>query len=292
MHGDGSYLASLDMAVPPGTPEDQAKLLTVYSMNYNQCIGELLWAIITCHPDLSFAVTKLCQFATNPAAEHYEAVQRVYRYLNLNPTDGITYWRRRSNPILPDTPAPLPKSHLSDLPPIPFPSPTDPGVVAGYVDSDWASDMRHRRSISGIAYLLAGGVIAYKTRVQPVISTSSTEAEFVAACDAGKIALYLRSILAELGIPQTQATVLYEDNVGAQLMANAGQPTKRTRHMDIKFFALQDWVEHDLLVLERIDTSVNCSDALTKPNNRILFNRHLDRLMGRVAPSYSPTSPL
>jgi hypothetical protein len=53
--------------------------------------------------------------------------------------------------------------------------------------------MRHRRSISVIVYLLAGGVIAYKTRVQPVLSTtgSSTEAEFVAPCDAGKVALYL-----------------------------------------------------------------------------------------------------
>jgi hypothetical protein len=193
---------------------------------------------------------------------------------------------------LPNTPAPLPKSHLSDLLPLPFPSPTESSVVAGSVDSDWASNMHHRRSISGMAYLLAGGVIAYKTCVQPVISTSSTEAEFVAACDAGKIALYLRSILAVLGIPQTQATILYKNNVGAQLMANAGQPTKRTCHMDIKFVALQHWVEHDLLVLEWIDTSVNCPDALTKLNNRILFNRHLDRLMGRVAPSYSPTSPL
>ena len=44
---------------------------------------------------------------------------------------------------------------------------------------------------------------------------SSTEAEFVAAADAGKIALYLRSILAEVGIPKINATILYEDNMGA-----------------------------------------------------------------------------
>jgi hypothetical protein len=37
-----------------------------------------------------------------------------------------------------------------------------------------------RRSVSGIAFLLAGAVVAYKTRVQPTVSTSSTEAEFVA----------------------------------------------------------------------------------------------------------------
>ena len=48
--------------------------------------------------------------------------------------------------------------------------------------------------------------------------------------------------------------------------------------------------EHDLLLLERIDTSVNCSDALTKPNSRILFNRHLDQLMGRMPPAYATQS--
>ena len=77
---------------------------------------------------------------------------------------------------------------------------TDPADIPstslfGYVDSDWASDIRHRRSVSGIAFLLAGAVVAYKTRVQPTVSTSSTEAEFIAASDAAKMALYIRTIL-------------------------------------------------------------------------------------------------
>jgi len=73
---------------------------------------------------------------------------------------------------------------------------------------------------------------------------SSTEAEFYAASDAGKIALCIRSILNDIGIEQEQAaTPMYEDNNGALLMANAGQPTKRTSHIDIHHFALLDWVE-------------------------------------------------
>ena len=46
--------------------------------------------------------------------------------------------------------------------------------------------------------------------------------------------LYVRTILEQIGLPQINATTLYEDNKGALLMANAQQSTKRTRHMDIK----------------------------------------------------------
>ena len=91
--------------------------------------------------------------------------------------------------------------------------------------------------------MFAGGAIAYKSKYQEVIALSTTEAEFVAACDAAKIILFLRSILEDLGLSQTHATTLFEDNNGALMMANAQQPTRRTRYMDIKHLSLLDWVE-------------------------------------------------
>ena len=69
-------------------------------------------------------------------------------------------------------------------------------------------------------------------------------------------------------------------------MANAGQPTKRTRHMDIKHFALQQWVEQDLLILKRVVTADNESDLLTKNLSRTLFYRHIEYIMGKVVPAY------
>ena len=67
--------------------------------------------------------------------------------------------------------------------------------------------------------MLAGGVVTYKTRVQKTVSTSSSEAEFQAASDAGKMALYVCSILDELGVPQEYATCLFEDNSATVHMA-------------------------------------------------------------------------
>ena len=94
-------------------------------------------------------------------------------------------------------------------------------------------------------------------------------------------------MLDHIQIPQQEATTIYEDNNGAILMANAGKPTRRARHLDLKHFALQDWIEKDLLFLRWVSTTNNCSDSLTKALGRTLQYRHMDYLMGRVRPKFS-----
>lgn len=115
---------------------------------------------------------------------------------------------------------------------------------------------------------------------------SSTEAEFTAACEAGKAILYVRSILNKINIPQYEATALYIDNNGALLMGNTQKPTPRTRHMDMKNFALTDWIERDMVIMKRISTSDNYSDGLTKPLGRQLHYRHNDYILVKHIPSF------
>jgi len=144
-------------------------------------------------------------------------------------------------------------------------------TLHAYADSDWATCVKTRRSFGGVCMRLAGGTVAYKTKFQPTVAGSSTEAEFMAAYDAGKMILFVRSILWDLGIPQEAATILYEDNDACTAMGNAQKPTARTRHIDIKYFSLCDWVERDLMILECIDTKINLSDHFTKSLSRALF---------------------
>ena len=80
------------------------------------------------------------------------------------------------------------------------------------MNSYYAGDSTHRRSVTGIAIKIAGGAAFYKTNFQSTIALSSTEAEFIAACEAAKVILYIRSILDEINISQDKATTLYEDN--------------------------------------------------------------------------------
>jgi hypothetical protein len=289
MPADNNHIKALDTILCPTTEAEHLALETSY-FRYRGAIGELIWAMITCRPELSFPVVKLSQFSTHPAALHHQAVKRVFKYLAGTLDHGLTYWRPSSHPELPSISPPSRLAHPADQHLHHDVSDASerysPFSVFGYVDSDWANDIRHRRSISGIVFKLAGAAISWKCRVQPTISLSSTEAEFLAASDAGKMALYLRSILDELHVPQTFATLLYEDNRGALLMAHAGQPTKQSRHIDIRHYALTDWVERDLVALEDVASGLNAADAITKQTGGILFARHLDNITGRLTPPY------
>ena len=252
--------------------------------NYRQAIGELIFALVTCRPDISFPLIKLSQYSQNPAEVHYKAVIKIFHYLKATVNRGIYYWRPQSNHNFPEAACPTP-SKQTHLPPHVNSDTSD--TLSGMVDSDWAGDTSHRKSVTGIVLKLAGGSILYKTKYQDTVALSSTEAEFAAACEAGKSILYVRSILEEINIPQPHATVLHIDNRGALLMGNAQQPTRRTKHVDIKKFALQDWIEQDLLIMRSIKTSDNSADAMTKTLGRQLHYRHFDYIMGHNIPDYT-----
>ncbi len=110
----------------------------------------------------------------------------------------------------------------------------------------------------------------------------------MAACDSGKMILFIRSVLWDLHVPQEAATLLDEDNNGCTAMGNAQKPTPRTRHIDKKYFSLSKWVERVLMHLDRINTSINMANHLTKALPPTLFHRHADFLLGHVPPTYSP----
>ena len=57
--------------------------------------------------------------------------------------------------------------------------------------------------------------------------------------------------------------------------------------MDIKYNVLSEWVERDLIVLERIYTKLNMVDHFTKQLGPLTFPRHTDYILGHIPPEYS-----
>ena len=65
-------------------------------------------------------------------------------------------------------------------------------------------------------------------------------------------------------------------------MVDSQAPTKRTRHVDIRYFALLQWQKDKHLTVIPVPTADNISDSLTKATGRIKFHQHTDIYMGRT----------
>ena len=256
---------------------DHSTLEESVGFSFRSLLGELMYAYVTCRPDIGYHVTTLSKFSSAPALVHYHTLKNVARYLRRTAHWGIISRRVKPDQYLPDSSTTLIPGP-SDLPD--FPVPEYDLQLVGFVDAAHANDLRKRRSTGGYAFLLGGGVVSYRSKTQPVTATSSTEAEFIAAVSAAKHAKYLRAVLLELGYPQRGPTPIYEDNMSAINMINNRVPTERSRHIDIQHFAIQDWADAQDIVMRHIPGIISIPDGLTKALGWILHSRHARRMMG------------
>jgi hypothetical protein len=87
--------------------------------------------------------------------------------------------------------------------------------LIGYFDSDCAGNIDNRRLVSGFLFVLCGCSISQASMLQRCTSLSTTEAEFIAACESTKEAVWLRSLVSEILCVNNGSTPLLCDNEGA-----------------------------------------------------------------------------
>ena len=70
---------------------------------YGKLLGELLFCVVTCRPDISFTEIKLAKFANYPSSIRYQALKKILRCLHDTLKDGIHFWgtKKHYNYILP-----------------------------------------------------------------------------------------------------------------------------------------------------------------------------------------------
>jgi len=104
--------------------------------------------------------------------------------------------------------------------------------LQGFVDADWAGAIDGRRSTTGFVFTCNGGAIAWASKRQSTVATSTAEAEYVAAAMATKEALWLRKLLPALGV-DGGAVAMGEDNQSCLALVNNPEATGRTKHVDV-----------------------------------------------------------
>ena len=140
-----------------------------------------------------------------------------------------------------------------------------------YVDASWAED-ESRKSQTGFVFCYGNAAIAWSSRLQSIITLSSTEAEFVALGEAVKSAIYLRDLLREVrNMPVIPSVVFLEDNQGTIKQALNLHTSSRNKHIDIRYHFLKHHFadESQSFSVHYVPTSLQAADLLTKSVNRV-----------------------
>ena len=142
MDSDSKYMKSLENDIGLSDNDAHAALENSIGFKYMNATGKLIFAMVTCRADIAFHVIKLTQYNSSPANAHYEAVMKVFRFLNATQTNGLTFWRPRPRNNLPllTVPVPEPDTHKVHIPEESASSET----AYGYTDSDLAGDTKTR----------------------------------------------------------------------------------------------------------------------------------------------------
>jgi hypothetical protein len=191
-----------------------------------------MYLAVCTRPDIAQAVYKLARYMSKPMPAHWEAAKGVLRYVKGTAAYGITY--SRGEPLF------------------------------GYADADWASDRDNRRSTTGYVFMLHGGAVSWKSRLQPTTAASSVEAEYMSASSATREAMFLRKLIADLGYA-VEAVRIWDDNQGAISLIRNPITSDRSKHIDVQHHFVREKERLGYVSFEYCPTESMVDDMLTKP---------------------------
>lgn len=223
---------------------------------YQTLVGSLLYLSVNTRPDIAHACGVLSRFMTCPTKPHWEAAKYVLRYLKGTSNLGLKFSGRAAS---------------------------NQGVLACemFTDADFAADVDKRRSTTGAVMLMHGAAILWISKLQSVVATSTTEAEFIAAAMGTKEGLWVRKMLAEMsGI--AQPLKLAVDNQAAVVLVaehTAGQ-SGRTKHIDVQYQFVRDRFQRGDVSIQFVPTMDQRADMFTKQLCGPEFRRHRSVVLG------------
>lgn len=145
-------------------------------------------------------------------------------------------------------------------------------AIEVFADADFANDTRDRKSITGYAVFLCGQRIVSKSWKQRLIAESTCEAEFIAANEAMKEAIWLEKLIDELGLQRTR-TVLFSDNGGAVCLMERPAKHRRTKQISICYLMIREYIKERGVIVKRVASKDNIADIQTKPLAKLLLDK-------------------
>ncbi len=115
-----------------------------------------------------------------------------------------------------------------------------------------------------------GNPVAWLCRKQPVITTSTTEAEFVAVAEASTLIVFLRELTLEIQLSFPSIVTIYEDNLSTTTLLRSLFHHGRLKHLALRFLRVKELVWSETVP---IDIQHQLADIFTKPLSAESFQR-------------------
>ncbi|KAI3827948.1 hypothetical protein L1987_02037 [Smallanthus sonchifolius] len=216
---------------------------------YRAMIGSLMY-LIASRPDIMFAVCLCARFQAAPKVSHLQAVKRIIRYLKGAPRLGLWY------------------------------SKNDNFNLYAYTDSDYGGCNLDKKSTSGGCQFLGGRLISWQCKKQTCVSTSTAEAEYIAASSCCAQVIWIQNQMLDYRM-SFMATPIHIDNMSAISITNNPVQHSKTKHIDIRYHFIRDQAEKKRIILTKVHTNEQYVDLFTKPFDEARF-RYLVESIGMM----------
>jgi hypothetical protein len=256
----------------PGFPEKNLynKDAKSSTFKYKAAVGALSWLATTARPDIAHSVNMLARAGAEPInTAMHKCCKLVFRYLKFSIDLGIEYSREKEaefeeiyRRVATQHDNNVGKSGAEE-------SVKEP--VHLFTDASFGVEYKTLRSITGVVVYLHGTPIAWKTKVQTIHTSSTTESEWVALADGIEFSASTSALHNFLvGRPEMSGATgpIWCDNQAAVRCARKGpegveEIPKKTRHVALRFARVLSESKR----LWFVPTDLQKSDGLTKSNN-------------------------
>jgi hypothetical protein len=138
--------------------------------------------------------------------------------------------------------------------------------LTAYTGSDFAGDLTTAKSTTSCVVEFNGAAISWGSKLQSVVTTSTCEAEHVAACYGAKEVVWLTSVLRTLGLlpSDSMPTALCMDNHGALFLVQNPATNQKTKHIRVSFHYIREAVARGEIDVVPVATEFQHADMFTK----------------------------
>ncbi|KAK8600640.1 hypothetical protein V6N12_050493 [Hibiscus sabdariffa] len=247
---------SLSKEMCPSTPQEREQMSQI---PYASAIGSIMYAMICTRPDLSYTLSMTSRYQENSGEGHWIAVKNILKYLRRTKDVFLVYGGEEELGI------------------------------NGYTDASSQTDKDDSRSQSCFVFCLNGGAMSWNSSKQDTVVDSTKEAEYIAASEAAKEAVWIKKFISEFGVVPSisDAIELHCDNNGAIAQGKEPRSHQRSKHILRCFHIIREIIDQGNVEICKVDTDDNIVDPLTKPLAQQKHDRHTESLDIRYVSDWS-----